>query len=160
MPRYEWKRDKEGGEGKSPRETWKRRYRFPWNLILVSWHLFHLSFESVTTIFAIFRRCINHAENIRVAVPSLAATFRSKRGPSFAKFIVLRHTEASVAQARASSSTGWLFFPAFSFIVAIWSGAVTKSSMSLNWCSIKIPRYPAREARTLAVSCRGAKARG
>lgn len=42
------------GRAKSPRETWKRRYRFPWNLILVSWHLFHLSFESVTTIFAIF----------------------------------------------------------------------------------------------------------
>lgn len=35
--------------------TWKRRYRFPWNLIRhrrLSQHLFHLSPESVTTISA------------------------------------------------------------------------------------------------------------
>jgi len=51
------------GEGKSA--TWKRRYRFPWNLIPVLRHLFHLSLKSVTTIFTIFRRCINHAENTR-----------------------------------------------------------------------------------------------
>lgn len=55
-------------EGKSA--TWKRRYRFPWNLIPVSRHLFHLSLESVTTIFTIFRRCINHTENTRGCLPS------------------------------------------------------------------------------------------
>lgn len=81
-----------GREGKSAR--WKRRYRFPWNLIPVSRHLFHLSLESVTTIFTIFRRCINHAENTR-GCSVLRRPFDRAR-VSFAKFIVLHHTKASV----------------------------------------------------------------
>lgn len=81
-----------GREGKSA--TWKRRYRFPWNLIPVSRHLFHLSLESVTKIFAIFRRCINHAENTR-GRSVLRRPFDRAR-VSFAEFIVLHHTKASV----------------------------------------------------------------